>query len=58
MKEDPDELHNLIEDPRYAKKVKELRQRLAKLMKDTDAIPDKMPLDEGIMSALPDQKIR
>jgi N-acetylglucosamine-6-sulfatase len=58
LKEDPAETRNLIDEPRYAKKVKELQQQLTKLMKAAGALPDKMPLDEGIKSALPDQKIR
>jgi arylsulfatase A-like enzyme len=58
LKNDPDETRNLIEDPRVAKKLKELRSQLKKLMAAADALPDKMPLDEGIKSALPEQKIR
>jgi N-acetylglucosamine-6-sulfatase len=58
LKNDPEEEHNLIDDPRMTRKVKELQNRLAKLMVAADAVPDKMPLDEGIKTALPDQKIR
>mgnify|MGYP005827020149 CR=1 FL=1 len=40
--------------------VKALRQELAQLMASAGLTPetDKMPLDEGIKQALPDQKIR
>ncbi len=57
---DPDERRNLIDNPKYATIVKELHAELAKLMQQADLTPatDKMPLDEGIKSQLPDQKIR
>lgn len=57
---DPDERRNLINNPKYASIVTELRTDLARLMKQTGltAETDKMPLDEGIKSQLPDQKIR
>ena len=58
LKNDPEESRNLIADPRAAKKLKELRSRLKNLMADADGLPDKMPIDEGIKSALPEQKIR
>jgi len=57
---DPEERHNLIGNPKYAVIVKQLQAELARLMKQTGLTPatDKMPLDEGIKSELPDQKIR
>ncbi len=60
IKNDPDERHNLIDDPQYAGTVKDLQKQLAKLMKQTGLTPktDKMPLDEGIKTELPDEKIR
>lgn len=58
LKNDPEERHNLIADPQCAGKVKELQKELAKLLKSTGALPDKMPVDQGIKSELPDQKIR
>jgi len=58
LNKDPDELHNLIDDPKYAKQVRSLQKQLGKLMKDAKAVPDRMPLDEGIKTELPDQKIR
>ena len=35
-----------------------VRTALERLMRETQAIPDKMPLDEGIKAELPDLKIR
>ncbi len=55
---DPDERRNLIDDPRHAPVVTEMDGRLQRLLKDLGADPDKMPLDEGVQQALPDQKIR
>ena len=57
---DPEELHNLINDPGCAKRVQQLERELVRLMKSTGLTPqtDKMPLDEGVKSELPDQKIR
>jgi N-acetylglucosamine-6-sulfatase len=58
LKNDPEERRNLIDDPAYGTKIKELQKELARLMKTTGALPDKMPLDEGVKTELPDQKIR
>ena len=58
LKTDPDERHNLIEQPEYAAKTQELRAELAQLIQDANAQPDSMPLDEGIKGELPDEKIR
>ncbi|GHB52522.1 sulfatase family protein [Persicitalea jodogahamensis] len=55
---DPGEDHNLINDPAYATKLKELQNELATLLRKAGAEPDKMPLDEGIKSELPEQSIR
>jgi len=55
---DPGEDHNLINNPAYAGKVKELKTELAKLLHKTGADPDKMPLDEGIKTELPEKSIR
>jgi arylsulfatase A-like enzyme len=55
---DPEERHNLIRDPRYADLIGELRTELERLMRAADIEEDRMPLDEGIKSELPDQKIR
>lgn len=58
VQNDPDETTNLIDDPRYAATIADLHGELDRLMHDADALPDKMPLDEGIKSGLPDEKIR
>jgi arylsulfatase A-like enzyme len=60
LKNDPGETKNLINDPQHATKLGELK---AELVKQLAAIGlnesnDKMPLDEGIKSELPDRKIR
>jgi len=55
---DPGELHNLIDDPDCAAKVAELKAELKRLMQQTGALPDKMPIDEGIKSELPEDSIR
>jgi N-acetylglucosamine-6-sulfatase len=60
LQADPGETKNLISDPKLAATITELKAELAKLMLATglDAQTDKMPLDEGIKSGLPDAKIR
>jgi len=58
LKNDPEERRNLIEDPKHAAKVTELKAVLARSMREAGGLPDKMPIDEGIKSQLPDQKIR
>ncbi|HEX43015.1 MAG TPA: DUF4976 domain-containing protein, partial [Phycisphaerales bacterium] len=58
LRDDPGERRNLIDDPRYAGKVAELRAELERLMKQTDALPDTMPLDEGVKKELPEASIR
>lgn len=60
LQADPGETKNLINDPKLASTVTELKAALAKLMLSTglDAQTDKMPLDEGVKSELPDAKIR
>ncbi len=55
---DPDEKYNLVDDPRYADKVAELKAELERLLVETGAVPDKMPLDEGVKKELPDKSIR
>ena len=60
LKTDPDELNNLAENADHQR----VRQRLQNLLSDMLAAEglteetDKMPLDEGIKTELPDQKIR
>ncbi len=58
MKNDPGELKNLIEDQQYNAKKRELQVQLATLMDESGITEDKMPIDEGVKSALPDSKIR
>lgn len=59
IKKDPGELHNLIDDPKCAAKVKELRAELDRLIAETGGQSyRKMPVDEGIKAELPDAKIR
>ncbi len=60
LKSDPGERTNLIGDPGAAAKVAELNAELQRLMADTGLTPetDTMPVDAGIKTELPDQKIR
>ena len=58
LKNDPEERRNLIGDPQHAATLRELKTELAQLLKQTGLEPDQMPIDEGIKSELPDQKIR
>lgn len=58
LKDDPGETKNLIDDPAYAKVVASLKAELARLMKQADALPDKMPIDEGVKTELPEESIR
>ncbi len=57
---DPTELHNLANDPAHAAIRADLEKHLAAMLGAEGLTPDKdsMPLDEGIKSQLPDQKIR
>lgn len=58
LQSDPSEDKNLIDDPAQADRIADLRRELDRLMRQADAIPDSMPLDEGIKAALPDKAIR
>ncbi len=57
---DPGELKNLASDPRHAATRADLERQLAALLAAEGLTPDKdkMPLDEGVKSELPDAKIR
>jgi N-acetylglucosamine-6-sulfatase len=55
---DPEERKNLIDDPKYAEIVKQLREALAHHIQVAGADPDTMPLDEGIKAELPAKAIR
>jgi arylsulfatase A-like enzyme len=58
IKSDPDETTNLISKPEFAGTVAALQKELQRLMAAADALPDRMPLDEGIKASLPAQSIR
>jgi len=55
---DPQELRNLGADPSLESVRRELAAQLDRLLTETGAQPDRMPVDEGIGTALPDAKIR
>jgi len=55
---DPLETKNLIDDPAHAAKVAELKAELRRLMAALGALPDRMPLDEGVKTVLPEESIR
>jgi N-acetylglucosamine-6-sulfatase len=55
---DPDEALNRIDDPSCAAVVQELQAELDRLMAATGALPDRMPVDEGVKKELPDAKFR
>ena len=58
LKDDPGERKNLIDDPKYADVVKDMQAHLERLLKETDALPDRMPIDEGVKTELPEESIR
>jgi arylsulfatase A-like enzyme len=58
IRSDPNETRNLTGDARYAPVVAGLRKELDRLIREADGYPDKMPLDEGVKSELPDPAIR
>ncbi|WP_114784498.1 sulfatase family protein [Botryobacter ruber] len=55
---DPGEDKNLIDDPEYAEKARELKTELARLMKRAGGNSQKMPVDQGIKTELPEESIR
>ena len=60
LRTDPGELRNLAASKEHAATRADLEKQLAALLASEGLTPDKdkMPLDEGIKSQLPDQKIR
>jgi len=60
LRHDPEERANLINDPGSGRLVTSLRQELERLMQESGltATNDRMPIDGGIRTELPDQKIR
>ncbi len=55
---DPGERRNLVDDPAHAETLRELQAELARLLAEAGAIPDRMPIDEGIKTELPEESIR
>ncbi|WP_101760013.1 sulfatase [Oceanicoccus sp. KOV_DT_Chl] len=55
---DPAESQNLAADPASTEKLVKMRLALAKLLRDTGAEPDMMPIDQGIKGELPEESIR
>ncbi|MBL7133709.1 MAG: sulfatase [Phycisphaerae bacterium] len=58
LKNDPGEAKNLIDSPAHRQELERLKKELDRLMKAAGALPDKMPLDEGIKKELPEDSIR
>jgi arylsulfatase A-like enzyme len=58
VRSDPNETRNLINEPGYATLIAELRKELDRLIREADGYPDRMPIDEGVKSELPDPAIR
>jgi N-acetylglucosamine-6-sulfatase len=58
LQADPGETNNLINEPRYRRKVRELQAELTRLVREADGLPDEMPIDEGVKSELPEESIR
>lgn len=59
LKDDPEERNNLINDPKHADLVKELRAELDRRISEAlGGREDTMPMDEGIKEGLPDKSIR
>ncbi len=60
LSRDPEEIVNLADDPQHLDVRKDLEAQLAALLKAEGLAgdADKMPLDEGIKTELPDQKLR
>ena len=58
LRKDPCETKNLIDEPAYAAKVVELKAELKRLMRETGGLPDKMPINQGVKSELPEESIR
>ncbi len=50
---DPLEMRNLVAEPAAAKKLAELKNEFDRLMREHIALPDRLPLDGGIINELP-----
>ena len=53
LRADPLEQHNLIADPAAARTLEELRKESDLLLRAHQAVPDRMPMDDGIINILP-----
>jgi N-acetylglucosamine-6-sulfatase len=60
LEADPNELHNLAKDSAYLITLASLETQLTQVLEAEGLTPDtdKIPIDEGIKTQLPDQKIR
>ncbi len=58
LEHDPHERRNRVDDPGAARVLAHLTAELQRLMKECGALPDSMPLDQGIQAALPEKSIR
>ncbi len=60
LESDPHELHNLADDPDFKEVRRRLEEQLVALLASEGLTieSDKMPIDAGIKTELPDQKIR
>jgi N-acetylglucosamine-6-sulfatase len=55
---DADEVRNLAGDPGCAEVQSRMQAELERLLAETGAVPDTMPIDEGVKQELPAAKIR
>ena len=59
LQDDPGERKNLINDPKYADLIHELRVELDRRIREAlGGKKDQMPIDQGIKGELPDKAIR
>ena len=58
LRQDPEERHNLIDEPGQTERIRSLNAELVRLEHGSGLIHDTMPIDDGIKQVLPDQKIR
>jgi len=55
---DPEEQFNLVDISKHTQKLAEMRDELQRVLKNSNGLPDKMPIDKGIKSELPEASIR
>jgi len=60
LQTDPEESANLVNDPKYQSTIEQMQARLVRAMNAVglDEANDKMPIDAGIGTELPDKAIR